>query len=205
MATLLLATWNRGKIEEFGELLRPLGLHVVGLDRHPEVALPPETGATFEENARLKAVSAAQLAGLPALADDSGLCVDYLGGAPGVLSARFGGGGLTDHQKCALLLERLAAASDAERGASFHCTLALALPSGEVRCVHGETRGRILRDLRGTSGFGYDPLFLVPELGRTYAELSPGEKHQISHRGRAAAQLPALLEAWPAIRTAGAR
>jgi len=205
MATLLLATWNRGKIEEFGELLRPLGLHVVGLDQHPEVTLPPETGATFEETARLKAISAAQLAGLPALADDSGLCVDYLGGAPGVLSARFGGEGLTDRQKCTLLLERLAAATDAERGASFHCTLALALPSGEARCVHGETRGRILRDLRGTSGFGYDPLFLVPELGRTYAELSPAEKHQISHRGRAAAQLPDLLEAWPAIRTAGVR
>jgi XTP/dITP diphosphohydrolase len=157
----------------------------------PEVE---ETGATFAANAALKAEAVRDAAALPALADDSGLCVDALAGAPGVRSARFAGEAATDAQNNALLLERLQAVPEAERTARFVCVLALAVPGRETQFVEGTAEGRILRTPRGAGGFGYDPLFFSPELGQTFAEAPAEQKHRVSHRGRALAALRRVLE-----------
>ncbi len=192
----MLATTNPGKVREFKALLEQYKL-VNGLtlltprdwpERLPEVE---ETGATFAENARLKAVALAQATGLPALADDSGLCVDALGGEPGLHSARWAGSGATDASRNALLLERLTEVPPEERTARCVCAVSLALPSGESVEAEGTCGGVILEEPRGANGFGYDPLFLVAQLGRTMAELTEAEKNRISHRAEA---LKALLE-----------
>ena len=194
---ILLATGNPGKVREYIALLAPFGLEVEGLDTHPEVELPEETGGSFVENARLKALAAARAAGMVALADDSGLCVDALDGEPGVHSARYRGG-RSDAARRALLLDALRKVPEPERRCGhFVCVIAVATPDGEVRCVEGRTHGRLLAEERGARGFGYDPLFFVPELGRTYAELEEAEKDRVSRRGRAVARLAALLEGWP--------
>ncbi|MBM4320318.1 MAG: RdgB/HAM1 family non-canonical purine NTP pyrophosphatase [Deltaproteobacteria bacterium] len=193
---ILLATSNQGKIKEYHAMLAPLGLAVEGLAKHPRVQLPEEDGSTFAENARLKAVAAARQAGLVALADDSGLCVDALGGEPGIRSARYRGGE-SDAERRRLLREALLGVPEERRAAHFVCAIAVASPEGEARWVQGRADGLILAEERGDGGFGYDPLFLVPELGRTYAELPAGEKDRISHRGKAAARLPLLLDGWP--------
>jgi XTP/dITP diphosphohydrolase len=147
--------------------------------------MPPETGATFEENARRKALAAARATGLPALADDSGLSVDALDGAPGVRSARFAGEAADDAANRALLRERLRGTEPAPRTAHFTCALALALPDGTADVVHGMCAGRLLESERGTGGFGYDPLFVPDGHSRTFAEMSREEKETLSHRGRA--------------------
>jgi XTP/dITP diphosphohydrolase len=154
----------------------------------PEVE---ETEDTLEGNARLKALAGARGTGLWTVSDDSGLFVDALGGAPGVRSARYVAG--TDADRNQALLQAMEAVPDAERGAAFRCVLALASPGGEVRYAQGECRGSILRAPRGTRGFGYDPVFLVRELGRTMAELDLAEKGRISHRARALDALEPLL------------
>jgi XTP/dITP diphosphohydrolase len=155
-----------------------------------------ETGETFRDNAILKANAFARSAGLPALADDSGLEVDALGGAPGVRSARYAGPGASDADRIALLLRNLAHVPAAQRQARFRCTMALATPEGLVGTVDGTCEGEIAFAPRGSNGFGYDPVFLLPHLGRTMAELRDEEKHAISHRGRAGRAALELIERW---------
>jgi XTP/dITP diphosphohydrolase len=189
---LLVATGNRGKLREF-EALLGAGFALEGLAAHPEVQLPPE-GLDYAANATAKARAAALASGLPALADDSGIEVEALGFAPGPLSARYGGDGLDDAGRAALLLRELAARGpDAPRGARFVCLVALALPSGESWLERGECVGRILAAPRGEHGFGYDPVFAPKGETRSMAELSAAEKNLRSHRARALAALaPAL-------------
>ena len=158
----------------------------------PEVE---ETEDTLEGNARLKALAAARASGLWTVADDSGLFVDAMGGAPGVWSARYAPG--SDADRIRKLLRQMEEVPEGRRGAAFRCVLALASPSGEVREARGECRGEILRAPRGTGGFGYDPVFLVPELGRTMAELTLEEKGRISHRARALGALEPELSSLP--------
>ncbi|RMD80009.1 MAG: RdgB/HAM1 family non-canonical purine NTP pyrophosphatase [Gammaproteobacteria bacterium] len=192
---LVLATGNPGKARELAPLLAPLGVELLAQGELGVAGGPEEGAPTYVENALLKARHAARLTGLPALADDSGLEVDALGGAPGVRSARFAGPGATDADNNRRLLEALAGVPAAGRTARFRCLLAL-LPGPEhpapLLC-EGVWEGRILEAPRGAGGFGYDPLFLDPELGRSAAELAPEEKARRSHRGRALACLRARL------------
>jgi XTP/dITP diphosphohydrolase len=194
LTTLVLATLNPGKVREFAELLSAAGLptRVIGL-REAGVSVPEETGTTFRENAILKARHAASVSGQLALADDSGLEVDGLGGVPGVYSARYAGPNADDEANRRKLIAALKAAPDAARTARFRCALAIAGPDGAVEVVEGMCEGAISTESRGTNGFGYDPLFLLPERGQTMAELTPAEKNAISHRARATAlALPIL-------------
>jgi XTP/dITP diphosphohydrolase len=193
---LLLATSSRKKLDELEAILAGLPVTLVTpgdveLDLEVE-----ETGETFRDNAVLKAERYAQEAGLPALADDSGLEVDALGGAPGVRSARYAGPGATDADRIALVLDRLADTPAPRRTARFRCVIALATPEGLVGTVEGTCEGRIAPAPRGTGGFGYDPVFLLPDQGRTMAELTPDEKHAVSHRGRAGRAARGLIERW---------
>ncbi|MHB8763997.1 MAG: XTP/dITP diphosphatase [Deferrisomatales bacterium] len=192
---LLVATRNRGKLRELEALLGPHGVQVLGLadlDGVPEVE---EDGDTFLANARKKARTLADATGLPALADDSGLAVEALGGRPGVWSARYAGPAATDADNNRKLLAELAGVPPGERGAAFECALVLALPGGGERTAAGRLSGRILAEPRGTGGFGYDPLFAVDGPDLTLAELSLEAKNRLSHRARALARLvPAILE-----------
>ncbi|MGI8913800.1 MAG: RdgB/HAM1 family non-canonical purine NTP pyrophosphatase [Chloroflexota bacterium] len=190
--TIALATRNRGKLAEFQDLFGSLDFTVQSLDQLGVAEEVEETGETFAENAALKARAAVLATGLPALADDSGLEVDALGGEPGVRSARWAGAvGAADRN--ARLLQRLAGVPDAERGARFVCVIAVCHPTGGSASARGEVAGRITRHPQGENGFGYDPLFLLPDLGRTYAQLTPEEKNGRSHRARAFAALRPLL------------
>ena len=190
---VLLATANQGKVAELRRILAPYGLELRGIDGAYEPG--PETGATFEENALAKAREAVAHAGLPAVADDSGLAVDALNGMPGILSARWAGRHGDDRANLELLLGQLADVPDDRRGAAFVCAAAYALPDGREAVVRGELRGSLVREPRGSGGFGYDPL-LVPDGGtRTTAELSAEEKDAISHRGQAFRALAPLLAA----------
>ncbi len=183
---LVLATANRGKVLELGEVVAEWGpVAVLTLDAFPGVRCPEETGDTYEENAVAKAVAIAAAIGLPALGDDSGLEVDALGGAPGLRSARWAGEAATDADRIAKLLALLRDASGTERGARFRCVVALAWPAGRVATAAGECAGMISPAPRGAGGFGYDPIFLAAELGRTFGEASPDEKRCLSHRARA--------------------
>lgn len=182
---LLLASNNPGKLRELRTLLHDLPLQLVSppdLDLALDVS---ENGATFDENARLKAQAFARMSGLPALADDSGLCVDALDGAPGVLSRRLGPPELDDEGRTRLLLQKLENVPPSRRSAHFMCAVALATPDGLGWTVEGRVDGVITTSPRGKAGFGYDPVFLVPALGRTFAELTSEEKDALSHRGRA--------------------
>jgi len=198
---IVLATRNAGKVVELREILADvlaaLDLDLVGVDAFPDVADVVETGVTFEANATLKAVTVAAATGLPALADDSGLAVDVLGGAPGVFSARWAGRHGDDVANLELLLAQLADVPDEHRGAAFVCCAVLALPDGRVAAREGRFPGTLTRAPRGSNGFGYDPILELAGDTRTSAELSPAEKNAISHRGQAfralAADLRALL------------
>src|SRR5437868_1595950 len=180
---IVLATRNPGKIVELRRILT--GFDVIGLEEFPEIGDVAETGLTFAENSLLKAHAVARQSGLPAVADDSGLCVDALNGMPGVFSARWSGRHGDDRANLDLLLAQVSDLPDERRTAQFACVAALALPSGVERTVEGLLQGRILRAPRGTNGFGYDPIFQPEGETRTAAELSPEEKDAISHRGRA--------------------
>ncbi|HLZ22042.1 MAG TPA: RdgB/HAM1 family non-canonical purine NTP pyrophosphatase [Ktedonobacterales bacterium] len=192
---IVVATTNPHKIEEFREILADLPIELVSpntLNLRVEVA---ETGATFAENAVLKAIAYAEAAGLLALADDSGLEIDALGGEPGVYSARWAGEGVSYPERFRILEQRLAGVPDERRTARYRCAVALAEPAprGLFAVTEGTVEGRISREARGTGGFGYDPIFYVPEERRTFGEMSADEKHRISHRARAvAAARPAL-------------
>ncbi len=198
MRTLLLATTNEHKLREFRTIFRELPFTLLSLrDVHLDMDVE-ETGTTFAENATIKALAYASAANMLALADDSGLEIDALGGAPGVYSARFAGREATYEERFRLIMERLEEVPSSPRTARFRCALALAEPSGSVRVVEGTIEGVIAEQARGENGFGYDPIFLVPEAGKTTAEMAPEEKHRISHRGRAAQEARRLLENWPA-------
>ncbi len=195
---LFLATGNAGKVGEFRALLTqhlPDIEFVLQTPRDWPHPLPEveETGRTFAENARLKAVTLAAATSLPALADDSGLCVDALGGAPGLYSARWAGPKATDADRNAKLLAALVEVPDEARTARFVCAVALALPDGTVWTAQGQCAGTILREGRGGNGFGYDPLFLVAGLNQTLAELTDAQKNARSHRARAVARLAPVL------------
>ncbi|MDI6870469.1 MAG: XTP/dITP diphosphatase [Bacillota bacterium] len=190
---LVVASRNRHKVEELRQLLAGLPVEVRSLADYPEAPEVVEDGDTFAENAVKKARAAVAFTGEWALADDSGLEVDALGGEPGVRSARFAGEPRDDARNNAKLLALLAAVPPERRTARFRCVVALAGPGGELEVVEGAVEGRIVEELRGTGGFGYDPLFLLPDLGRTMAELTPEEKNLLSHRGRAMAALATQL------------
>jgi XTP/dITP diphosphohydrolase len=190
---LVLATRNPHKVRELTRLLGTAGVEFYSCREFPDVPEVEEDGATLEENAAKKALVVARATGLPTLADDTGLEVDALGGAPGVLSARYAGEDATYEDNNRKLLKALAGVTTGDRGASFRCVVALATPEGDVHLVEGRTRGRILEAPRGSGGFGYDPLFEPLGSGRTYAEMSPAEKNEVSHRGRAVRAAGAAL------------
>ncbi len=198
--TVVLATRNQGKVRELEEPLRAFGLRVVGLHAFPELPEVEETGATFEENALLKAKTVSRLTGLTAIADDSGLEVDALDGAPGVHSARYSDdmpdlpGGTKDMRNNLKLLAALSSVPLGRRSARFRSVIAVCTPEGKTLVTSGQWEGRIGYAPRGKNGFGYDPLFFDPEIGRTAAELTPEEKMARSHRGQA---LRELLRLWP--------
>lgn len=188
-ARLVLATRNEHKVRELREILRPLlpglGVGAVVGARDLGVPEPVEDGVTFEENALVKARALATATGLPAVADDSGLCVDVLGGAPGVFSARWAGRHGDDRANLELLLAQLADVRPEHRGAHFACAAALVVPGGATVVETGVMRGTLLTSPRGSGGFGYDPIIVPEGEDRSAAELSPEEKNAISHRGRA--------------------
>lgn len=190
-STLVVATHNQGKAREFQSLLSGLSLNVVGLDAFPPAPVPEETGMTFAENALLKARDAFATTGCRAVADDSGLAVDALDGAPGVYSARYAGEPANDAANLARLLDEL---RDTEkRTARFVCVLALVGPEGETTFT-GTCEGMLLNAPRGTGGFGYDPIFVPLGHDRTFAEMAAEEKAALSHRGHAVRQLLSFLE-----------
>jgi XTP/dITP diphosphohydrolase len=191
---LVLGTRNRKKREEIVALLQGIGLTFGDLSDWPHVPEVEETGTSFEENARLKAVTIARATGQWSLGEDSGLVVPALGGAPGIYSARYAGKQGDDSANNAKLLAELAKVPDADRSAYYVCTAALADPQGQVHAVvEGRCHGRIIDTPRGNGGFGYDPLFLIPEYHRTFGELSPRVKHALSHRARALSQMRPIL------------
>ncbi|NUT38985.1 MAG: RdgB/HAM1 family non-canonical purine NTP pyrophosphatase [Thermoactinospora sp.] len=179
---IVLATRNAGKI---AELRRILDFDIVGLEAFPEIGDVKETGLTFAANALLKAHAVAQQSGLPAVADDSGLCVDALNGMPGIFSARWSGRHGDDQANLDLLLAQISDVPAEHRGGAFVCAAALALPDGQERVVEGVLRGTVISGPRGTGGFGYDPIFVPEGSERTTAELTAAEKDAISHRGLA--------------------
>lgn len=191
---VVLATRNQGKIREFQHLLSEanLDIDVVGVESFPDLVDTVESGVTFEENARLKADDVAAATGLPALADDSGLCIDVLNGCPGVFSARWAGEHGADQANIDLLLAQTADVPVEKLTGRFQCCVALAVPGRETRVVYGTVDGRLTRNQRGTNGFGYDPVMELPD-GRTMAELTADEKAAISHRGRAFREILPLV------------
>lgn len=191
--TLVIGTHNRKKAREIVQILDGPELRLVTLDDFPGAPEVVEDGATFEDNAILKATELADALGLLVAADDSGLEVDALGGRPGVLSARYAGEHGNDPRNIDLLLREMKDVPPARRTARFRCVAALAAPGELLTTTTGTIEGLIAEAPRGTNGFGYDPVFIVPALGRTCAELEPGEKHKISHRGQAFRRLKAAL------------
>ena len=191
--TVLVATHNRGKIAEYKDLLQGLALDWVGLADVGVTRDVAETGNTFEANAILKAAAYAAETKLLTLADDSGLEVDALNGEPGVLTARYGGEGLTPKERYELLLRNLAGVSWEARTARFRCVIAVYDQGGLVGTAEGSCEGIIATEAAGEGGFGYDPVFYLPDWGKTMAQLPPGEKHKISHRGKAVAAIEPLL------------
>jgi XTP/dITP diphosphohydrolase len=189
MEILVLATGNPGKVRECAAVLSPRGYEVRGLSALYDRTPIEETGKTFLANARLKAEGYSRRTPYLVVADDSGLEVDALGGEPGVASARYGGPGLSDQERCAFLLEALKRTPDEKRTARFRCVLAVARDGRTLAAYDGVVEGTILRAPRGRGGFGYDPVFFHPPSGRTFAEMSLVEKERVSHRGMALRQL----------------
>ena len=194
MSILLLATTNRGKINEYLSLLKGIPFKMVTPVEEGMHIDVEENYSSMEENATHKAVTFASASGLIALADDSGLEVDALGGEPGVRSARYAGDNASDAERVAYLLDKMKDIPAEKRAARFKCVIAIALPSGNVETCSGECRGIINFEPRGVNGFGYDPVFFIPELNKTMAELTPELKNKISHRARAAQKAYRVLE-----------
>jgi len=193
MPKLLLATGNKAKVREYKDLLQGLPFELVSLAELGINTRVDEVGGSLEENARLKATTLSRESQLLTLADDSGLEVDVLGGEPGRLSARYAGEGASDRDRVNYLLSRLKDVPEGKRSACFRCVIALATPDGEVELCSGDCRGVITLEPRGEEGFGYDPIFYLPGLDKTMAELTLEEKNRVSHRGRAAREAIKLL------------
>jgi XTP/dITP diphosphohydrolase len=190
---IVLASGNRGKLEELTRILSPLGLELSYLKDYPEMPPVEEDGETFEENAVKKARAVCEALGEIVLADDSGLQVDCLNGAPGVFSARFSGAGANDEKNNEKLLRLLKGIPREKRGAGFVCVVALAIPGGQIYTAKGTCRGVIRESPEGQSGFGYDPLFEIPDLGKTFSQLDSETKNRISHRGKALALMKEII------------
>ncbi|MFW6335020.1 MAG: XTP/dITP diphosphatase [Desulfosalsimonas sp.] len=190
--TLVIATRNKGKSSEIRQMLSGYPVEIKDLNDFGPIPEVEEDGETFDENAYKKASFAARVLGLPALADDSGLCVNALGGQPGVHSARFAGKDATDEQKCAKLLEMLKNAED--RSAAFVCVISIAVPTGAALTYEGRSEGVIAQAPEGKNGFGYDPVFYYPDFEKTFAQLTAEEKNRVSHRGRALCELKEEFE-----------
>ena len=189
---LVIATRNRNKTIEIRDLLKDFPITIKNLDDFGPIPEVDEDGETFDENAYKKSSFTARVLGVPALADDSGLCVEALNGAPGVLSARYAGENATDQENCALLLENLK--GEKNRNASFKCVISLAVPTGAALTYEGSCDGIILDKPQGFNGFGYDPLFFFPAFGKTFAQLGMEEKSHASHRGKALREFRAEFE-----------
>ena len=185
MKELVLASGNKGKLAEFQRLLEGLDVQIHSMNEYPEIGEIVEDGSTFAENALIKARAVCKATGKPAMADDSGLAVDALNGAPGIYSARFAGEQRSDADNNAKVLQLLEGVEDSKRTARFFCVIAIVLPDGREYTVEGTCEGTILHALQGEGGFGYDPLFYVESLDNTFAELTMEEKNHISHRGHA--------------------
>ncbi|MBL7179284.1 MAG: XTP/dITP diphosphatase [Desulfobacterales bacterium] len=184
---LVIATQNRGKTAEIRDLLKEFNVTIKNLDDFGPIPAVEEDGTTFDENAYQKASFTARTLGLPALADDSGLLVDALQGAPGVHSARYAGASATDEERCLKLLEEMKAKSN--RKAAFECVISIAVPAGQALTYEARCEGLVADKPSGSNGFGYDPVFFYPPLNKTFAELTMEEKSRVSHRGKALAQL----------------
>ncbi|MEN8140341.1 MAG: XTP/dITP diphosphatase [Thermodesulfobacteriota bacterium] len=185
--TMVLATSNQGKLAEFKELLKDFDVDLRSLADFGPLPQPVEDGATFDDNAYKKASFIAKILGLPAIADDSGLTVAALDGAPGVISARYAGEGATDEENIDKLLTEMAGQKN--RKAAFECVISIAVPSGPALTYEGRCEGEITKARQGEGGFGYDPIFYSPELGKSFAQASMAEKNGVSHRGRALAEV----------------
>lgn len=196
MPVVVLASRNLKKSAEIRALLEPYSIPLKSVAEYPQAGEVVEDGDSFQANAEKKARETAEATGEWALGEDSGLCVDALGGAPGIYSARFSGEGATDERNNAKLIEELQNVPDEKRGAQYVCHIALADPTGKIRAnVEATCRGRIAQEPHGENGFGYDPYFLIPEYRRTFGELSPLVKSQLSHRARAFSRMiPVLLK-----------
>lgn len=190
MRTLVIATRNPGKVLEVAQILSDLPFEIVTLENYPDAPDVEETGSTFAENAVLKAVEYAKFTGELTLADDSGLEVDALNGEPGVMSARYAP---TTDERNQKVLDLMSNVPDDKRTARFRCVIAIAEPDGDVHTCEGKVEGLIAREPRGDKGFGYDPIFYIPEFGKMFAELDADEKNAISHRGRALWEARKLL------------
>lgn len=184
---LVIATRNPGKTDEIRDLLSGFPIDIKNLNDFGPIPEIIEDGQTFDENAYKKSSMTARMLGLPALADDSGLCVDALGGLPGVHSARYAGPGATDADNCRKLLDALKGKAD--RNAAFECVISLAVPTGAALTYTGRCEGVITKELAGSDGFGYDPMFFYPPLNKTFAQMRREEKNRVSHRGNALAEL----------------
>ena len=195
-ARLLVASNNAKKLKELKELLADLPITLLSLHDFPGVFEVEEDGKTFGENAEKKALGFAKQTGCLALADDSGLCVDYLRGAPGVYSARFAGPAKDDLKNCEKVIELLKEVPEAKRSAFFQCDLALATPSQVLHVVEERVIGRIADRMKGENGFGYDPLFFYPEFGKTFGEVPSAKKHSVSHRGKALRSMKKFLKTY---------
>jgi XTP/dITP diphosphohydrolase len=190
---VVIATKNPGKLREIQAILAPLGLNVLSLSDFPEIPEIIEDGQTFEENAMKKAVAIALQTGRVAIADDSGLAVDALQGRPGVFSSRYAGEEATDLERYQKLLKEMSGIPEEKRGAAFVCAIAVSSPEGKAETLVGRCRGEIALAPRGSHGFGYDPVFYLPELGKTMAEVPPEVKNRISHRAQALEKLKSIL------------
>ncbi len=193
---LILATGNRAKGRELAALLAGVPYRIEDLSAYPDVVLPPEGEISYADNALGKARAVTRATGHMALADDSGIEVDAFGGRPGVLSARYGGEGLTDAERNTVMLKELAGVPTARRTARYRAVIAITAPDGREATIEGTVEGLILEAPRGDGGFGYDPIFYYPPFGMTFGEVSATAKHAVSHRGRAMAQARTLLRRW---------
>ena len=193
MDKIVFATTNEGKVKEIKEILKDFPVEVVSMKEMGITADIEENGTTFEENSLIKARALAKLTGLPALADDSGLEVDYLNGEPGIYSARYLGRDTDYDYKNNYIIDKLSGAKGEDRSARFVCVISLVLPDGREFVERGVVEGLIGYEQKGENGFGYDPIFYLPEYGKTSAELPPDEKNKISHRGKALTAMKKLI------------
>ena len=191
LSMLVIATTNENKLKEFKEILGGLDIEILSLSDFGPIPPVIEDGDSFDENAYKKALHTAKVLGLPAIADDSGLVVDALGGAPGIYSARYAGEDATDEKNRKKLLDSLK--TEKNRAAHFQCVISIATPGGPALTYEASCDGEIIDEEKGDNGFGYDPIFFFPELGKTFAQMESYEKHQVSHRGKALAEVKAEL------------